>query len=143
MATEDTRYDVVIAGASIAECTAATFFGRRGLKVLLVDRTANRATYKKVCTHFIQPCGTPTLERLGLVERIEAVGGVRNSADSYTSLGHVTGAIDEYGFNIRREKLDPMLREHAAATDGVELRMGTAVTGLVRENDRVVGVVLD
>jgi len=27
-----------------------------------------------VCTHFIQPCGTPTLQRLGLSDAIEAVG---------------------------------------------------------------------
>ncbi len=133
-------FDVVIAGASIAGCTAATFLGRRGLRVLVVERASARNAYKRVCTHFIQPCGTPTLRRLGVVERMEAAGAVRNSIHTYTPFGKVPHAIDEHGYNIRREKLDPLLREVAAGTRGVELRLGTAATSLVRRGERVVGV---
>jgi flavin-dependent dehydrogenase len=47
-----------------------------------------------------------------------------------------------HGYNVRRETLDPMLRRLAAATPGVRLEAGTTVTGVVREGDRVAGVVV-
>jgi 2-polyprenyl-6-methoxyphenol hydroxylase-like FAD-dependent oxidoreductase len=43
--------------------------------------------------------------------------------------------------NLRREKLDPMVREMAASTPGVELLLGQTVTELRREDDAVRGVV--
>ena len=55
-----------------------------------------------------------------------------------------TAKIDDYGpgLNIRRQKLDPILREMAAETDGVELMMGQTATSLLREGGRVTGVVV-
>jgi flavin-dependent dehydrogenase len=43
-------------------------------------------------------------------------------------------------WNIRREKLDPMVREHAASTEGVDLMLGHTVNALLRDGDRVSGV---
>src|SRR5438045_1152233 len=65
-------YDVVIVGASIAGCTAATLYGRQGLKVALVDRESSPDYYKKICNHFIQPFAVQTFKRLGIVETLEA-----------------------------------------------------------------------
>lgn len=84
-------YDVAVVGASLAGCTAATLLARSGLSVALVERQARRDAYKRVCTHFIQPCGTPTLQRLGLTEAIESAGGVRNSLDVWSEAGWVVG----------------------------------------------------
>ncbi|MGH2690204.1 MAG: alpha/beta fold hydrolase, partial [Actinomycetota bacterium] len=41
----------------------------------------------------------------------------------------------------RREKLDPMLRDLAAGTDGVDLRMGHTAVEVLKEGGRVTGVV--
>ena len=49
---------------------------------------------------------------------------------------------DGVGLNIRRQTLDPMLRRMAAETDGVELMMGHTATSLLREGERVNGVVV-
>ncbi len=50
-------YDVAVVGASLAGCTTATLLARQGLSVALLERHAGRDAYKRVCTHFIQPCG--------------------------------------------------------------------------------------
>ena len=40
---------------------------------------------------------------------------------------------DGYGYNLRREKLDPMLRELAARTPNVEVRQGVTVDACPRD----------
>ena len=45
------------------------------------------------------------------------------------------------GINLRREMLDPMVREMAASTPGVEMLLGQTVTELRREGGAVRGVV--
>jgi flavin-dependent dehydrogenase len=133
-------FDVVIVGASVAGCTAATFFGRHGLRVALLERSTDHRAYKKVCTHYIQASATPTLARLGLIDAIEAAGGVRNWAELMLPAGWVPNFLEEHGYNIRRQKLDPMLRALAAETPGVELMLGHTVTDLIVDGGRPAGV---
>jgi 2-polyprenyl-6-methoxyphenol hydroxylase-like FAD-dependent oxidoreductase len=141
------RFDVAVVGASLAGCAAATLFARRGLTVVLIERRSDLQAYKRTCTHFIQPCGTRTLERLGLTGPIEAAGGVRNSLHVWSPSGWVVGRHHDadgrraYGYTIRREKLDPMIRELAATTPGVDLRCGLTATSLLRGARRFDGVV--
>jgi menaquinone-9 beta-reductase len=132
-------YDAVVVGASVAGCTVATFLGRQGARVALLERSPNKDAYKLICTHAITPCASGTLSRLGLVEQIEAAGGVRNAADLWTRRGWVRprgaagGKELPYGYNIRRERLDPMIRSLAASTDGVDYMPGATVTELIRD----------
>ena len=140
-------HDVAIVGASIAGCTAAILFARQGLSVALLERETDPAAYKKICTHYIQPSATPTLDRLGLIAPIESAGGVRNHRiEFWTRWGwiHSPGTQDSAqpitGYNIRREIFDPMLRELAANTPGVELMPGHAAHELLKVGERVVGV---
>ena len=139
-------YDVAVVGASIAGCTAAILLGRAGARVALLERQTDAASYKTMCTHFIQPSATPTIERLGLAERIEAAGGVRNGADVWTRYGWVRPRLGDgyrhppFGYDIRRLKLDPMMRELAVETPGVELKLGQRATALLRSNGRPTGV---
>ncbi len=139
-------YDVVVVGASIAGCTAATLLGRAGARVAVVEQRPDPSAYKTICTHFIQASATPTIQRLGLAERIEAAGGVRNGLELWTRYGWIRPPIGEdyrhprYGYDIRRQKLDPMIRELAAETPGVELILGHNVTALLGANGRPAGV---
>src|SRR4051812_30884443 len=144
--TEEQRYDVAIVGASIAGCTAATLLGRQGARVALIERHADPGFYKALCTHFIQASATPTIERLGLAEKIEAAGGVRNGLEMWSRYGWVRPEPGpgyphpRYGYDIRREKLDPMLRDLAAGTEGVELLLGETLTGVLRDGGRPSGI---
>lgn len=133
-------YDAVVVGASIAGCATATFLGRRGASVALLERSPNEDAYKVICTHAIQPSACGTLRRLGLAERIEAAGGVRSHPSFWSRGGwiHPTPppGVTELpcGYNLRRERLDPIIRSLAASTGGVEYVPGAAVTGLIRND---------
>ncbi len=83
------QYDVVIVGAGIAGCAAAALYGRRGARVALIERHADPAAYKTVCTTFIQASATPVLERLGMVPRLEKAGAIRNAIDIWTRWGWI------------------------------------------------------
>lgn len=137
--------DVVIAGAGIAGCTAAMLYARAGLRVVLLEAHRNPATFKRACTHLIQPSAVPTLRRLGLDREIEAAGGVPSVLEMHTPFGWVRDESTpprqrSHGYNIRRSELDPLLRRLASGTDGVRLLLGTRVCRVERRGRRATGV---
>lgn len=136
------RYDVAIVGASIAGCAAAMLFSKKGARIALIERERAMDAYKKVCTHFIQPSATPTIQRLGLAGPIEEAGGIRNDMQFWTRWGWVRKSPREprYGYNIRRQTLDPIIRERASNAPGVDFIPGESVHELIFEAGRPVGV---
>ena len=141
MTGHDIDYDVAIVGASLAGATAATLLARQGLRVALVEKHRSPSTHKVLCTHFIQSSATPTLRRLGLAERIEAAGGKPNPYQMWTRYGWIKPSFDgDTGYNIRRSALDPMVRELAGQTPGVDLMLGQRVAGLIERDGAVAGV---
>jgi 2-polyprenyl-6-methoxyphenol hydroxylase-like FAD-dependent oxidoreductase len=144
MMKNSTPYDIVIVGASVGGCTAAIFFARQGLRVALLEKHKDIGAYKKVCTHYIQPNAVPTIQRLGLAGDIEAAGGIRNGGQAWTRWGWLgAGARKDsksYGYSLRRQTLDPLLRRHAAETPGVDLMWGVTLRELIYEGGRVVGL---
>jgi 2-polyprenyl-6-methoxyphenol hydroxylase-like FAD-dependent oxidoreductase len=137
------EYDAVIVGASLAGCTAAILLARAGARVALVEKSPDPAAYKQICTHYIQSSGVPTLERLGLLERMVQAGALRSRIRIWTRWGWIeppAGGSVSNGVNLRRERLDPMIRELAADTAGVELILGHTVDELVHAGGAVRGV---
>lgn len=139
------QYDVVVVGAGLAGCAAARLYAENGLKVALLERRPHIKDYKKSCTHYIQASALPTMQRLGLAEQIEKAGGLRNSIDTWTQWGWIRHEVDarypKYGYSIRREVLDPIMRELAVETEGVDLLLGHSVKALQRNAERITGVV--
>jgi 2-polyprenyl-6-methoxyphenol hydroxylase-like FAD-dependent oxidoreductase len=137
-------YDVAIVGASLAGATAAILLGRAGARVALIEQRPDAGAFKKVCSHYIQASAVPTLQRAGLLESIEAAGARRSRGRLWTRWGWVmpTGPSKvPAGVNLRRERLDPLVRGIAAQAPGVELMLGHTVTELVRDDgDAVSGV---
>lgn len=137
------RFDVVIVGASTAGCSAAILFSSRGLKVALIEQNTNADAYKKICTHYILPAARPVIQRLGLDHLIEQASGVRNSLAIWTRWGWVP-AVDvkrkNFGYNIRRETMDPILRKLAIDAPGVQFMPGWKAVALKRDGRRVTGV---
>jgi flavin-dependent dehydrogenase len=142
-----TQYDVAIVGASIAGCATAILFGRSGARVALIERDPDPAAYKKVCTHFIQPSATPTIERLGLAQPLEAAGAIRNEIELFSRWGWIVPPAPRterpaHGYNIRRSTLDPIVRKTAAQTPGVDFMPGFSAHELLIDGGRISGVVI-
>jgi 2-polyprenyl-6-methoxyphenol hydroxylase-like FAD-dependent oxidoreductase len=136
-------YDAVIVGASLAGCATAIALGRAGARVALVEKRPDPTAFKRTCSHFIQASAVPALERLGLLEPIMEAGGLRTKMRAWTPWGWIQAPAGQAreGVNLRRERLDPMVREMAATTPGVELMLGLGVTRLIRENGVIAGAV--
>src|SRR4051795_2665915 len=137
-----TEHDAIVVGASLAGCTTAIFLAREGARVLLVDRRPDPDAFKRVCGHFIQASAVGTLRRTGLLDAMEAAGAVRSHTRIRTRYGWVTAPHEttlERSVNLRREKLDPLVRRMAADTPGVELLLGRAARELVEEEGRIAG----
>lgn len=130
-------FDVVIVGASLAGCATAILLGRAGARVALIDKQPGPEAFKRICTHNIQPSALPTLERLGLLDEMMAAGAVRTSQRIWTRWGwnrELPGRM-EPSVSLRREKLDPLVREAAAAVPGVELTFGRTAQALLRDGN--------
>jgi menaquinone-9 beta-reductase len=140
---EGDRYDAVIVGASLAGCTAAILLGRAGARVGLVERRADPEAFKRICGHFIQSSAVPAMERIGLLEAVERAGAVRCRPLLWTRWGWLDPRVHSdlpHCVNIRRERLDPLLRRMAADNPGVELIAGWSAERLLADGDRVGGV---
>lgn len=141
--SDRTDYDAVVVGASLAGCASAILLARGGARVALVEKSPDASAYKRICTHYIQSSAAATIERLGLMRPILDAGGLRSRGRIWSRYGWVRSPPDSpwpAGVNIRREKLDPMIRELASHTPGVETILGHTVQELVKQGDRVAGV---
>ena len=139
-------YDVVVVGSGPAGCTAAIFFGRKGLRVALLESHRDPNFYKRLCTHSIRSSAVPTIRRLGLDTELERMGAVRHYENGWTKDGwfHERGTDGQHGYNIRRLTLDPFMRATAAEVPGVDLMMGARVRDLTTDGSgRVDGVVAE
>ncbi len=139
------RYDAVVVGASLAGCATAIQLGRAGATVALVEKSPDPGSFKRTCSHFIQASSVPTMERLDLLEPIMAAGGVRSRMRARMPQGWIDPPpeLAGYAVNLRRELLDPLVREAAASTPGVELMLGRPAVRLLGEGDAVGGVVVE
>lgn len=137
-------YDAVIVGASLAGCTTAIALGRAGARVALVEKRPDPAAFKRTCSHFIQASAVPALERLDLLDPIMEAGGVRSAMRAWTRWGWIEAPprTAREAVNLRREVLDPLLREIAAATGGVEVMLGQGANRLTSDGDGASGVVM-
>ena len=135
-------YDVAIVGASLAGCATAILLGRAGFSVALVEKRPDPGAFKRTCSHFIQASAVPALERLGLLDPIVAAGGLRSRMPAWTPWGWIEAPPARAGLavNLRRELLDPMLREAAASTPGVDLILGQGAQRLLRHGEVIGGL---
>jgi menaquinone-9 beta-reductase len=137
-----TDYDAVVVGASLAGCASAIMLARQGARVALVEQRPDALAYKKICSHYIQSSAVATLERLELLQPMIDAGAVRSRARLNTPWGWVEPPAKSSvpsGVNLRREVFDPLIRQTAADTPGVDLILGQKVTELLREGEVICG----
>ncbi|AHH17981.1 FAD-binding monooxygenase [Nocardia nova SH22a] len=137
-------HDVIVVGTRVSGAPLAMLLARKGYRVLAVDR----ATFPSdtASTHYIHQAGLGFLKKWDLLDRVIATGcpPVRHLNFTYTDID-IRGMADPAPDGIdavycpRRTVLDKILVDAADAA-GAELIEGFAVTGLLRDGDRVVGV---
>lgn len=135
-------FDVAVVGASVAGCAAARLFAQAGARVALIERRPDPGAYKVTCTHALLPSATPTIERLGLAPLLESRGALRTQADFWTPYGGWVRFPEDKldGWGVTRRTLDPLLRNLAARTEGVEFLPGRAAIGLLPGAGRPAGL---
>lgn len=138
-------FDVAVVGASIGGCTAARLFALAGARVALIERRPDPAAYKVVCTHTILSSAVPTIERLGLAPALEARGALHTHLEAWTPYGGwIRFPTDvPHGYGVTRRTLDPLLRQLAVGTPGVELFGGQTVVRMIGDDGRPAGVELE
>ncbi len=137
--------DVIVVGARCAGSATAMLLARQGLDVLVLDRGQHGGD--TVSTHALMRGGVLQLQRWGVLDRIVAAGTppVRQAVFHYPgesvriTIKPAAGVDALYA--PRRTVLDPALAD-AAAEAGADVRFGTGVTDLLRDDTRrVTGVV--
>ncbi|AXR77962.1 FAD-dependent oxidoreductase [Natrarchaeobaculum sulfurireducens] len=144
----DDEFDAIVVGAGLAGSAAALTMANRGLEVLMIERGSSPGA-KNV---FGGVCYTPTIRELtdfdgAPLERYVAerrFGMLSKSDETAVSISpgewHEEPHNDSY--TVLRGEFDEWFAEQAVE-EGTTLVTSTTVTGLVRENGRIVGVETD
>jgi len=139
------QYDVAIIGARVAGSAAALMLARLGAKVLLVDRAVLPSP--TVSVPIVHAHALSIYEKLGIIDLVEGLGSPQVRRITIKVKGLPGYQVDlqsykgrDYSLGLRREKLDEVVAHHAAKQPGITLREGFHVSGLLWEDNRVVGL---
>lgn len=137
-------YDVIISGGRIAGATLAYELSKSGYRVLLLDKASFPSD--TLSTHNFLSHGVVMLQQMGVLDELLATGTPTYSrAVIQFDDAVIDGYFPEVAGNaqclcIRRTVLDDVLFRRAAKMPNVTVIEGFRVTGLLWENNAVVGV---
>ncbi|HWW27354.1 MAG TPA: NAD(P)/FAD-dependent oxidoreductase, partial [Caulobacter sp.] len=137
-----TVHDVIVVGAGAGGSAAASLLARRGVDVLLLDKSAPQRD--TVRCDGLMPQGVYWLDRLGCAPEVlaEARGCIK-ACDLYLDGDHLlTGrfpddtAYPDFALLVLRRRFNEILQAHATGS-GARLEGGTMVRGVAWEGDGV------
>ncbi len=141
------RADVIIIGGGPAGCAAALDLHRLGYRVVLCDQA--KFPRDKVCGEFISPAADPILNRLGVLDAIEALSPKRLKGVAISSYEGEELVVDypqlpgmtarPTSLSVSRYEFDSILVEQVRRV-GVKIREQHKVTEFLFEGDCVSGV---
>ena len=137
------EYDVLIVGGRAAGASVAQLLARQGRRVLVTDRDTFPSD--TMSTHFMGLPAVGALNRLGVLNDVLAAG-FRRIARHRSWIGDCcfegpAGPPGTFSLAPRRIVLDSTLLEHAVRA-GAQFEQRTRVEGLLHEEGRVVGAVV-
>jgi len=145
--TNAERYDVIVVGGGLSGCAMATALAGGGRRILVLEARAGRNP--RFNGELIHPHGVDVLDERGFLDPLHAAGGadvrgfavVKSLQEPTTLLPYeeIPGSRP-FGFAIDHHDLVDVLRKQMLTHPGIELRLGERVVDLVRDQERVVGV---
>lgn len=138
-------YDAIIIGGGPAGSSAAISLSLRGARVLVLEE--KRMPRGKLCGEFITPECFPSLERLGVMDRMLAAGAKRVSrvslvvASGKSVQTHISKMSDDasWAMSLSRARFDEILLDRAREAGAVCME-GIAVKGSMLVDGTVRGV---
>lgn len=141
-------YDVVVVGGRPAGASLAARLGGRGLRVLVVDRATFPSPPQVPSSPVLYPSAMRILDELGIDEAGYADPHARMRGLRMEVAGRFTVEMQvprmscgrDYIYGAERATLDSLLWRALGRHPTVERREGFAVSDVLRDGDRVVGV---
>ena len=124
--------DVAVIGGGPAGSTAAILLARRGYKVIALEKAHHPRFH---IGESLLPMNLPIFERLGVLEKVRALGVHKLGADfqadnergySTFAFSRAIGDSPPHSYQVWREDFDKMLYDHARAS-GADAREGQEV----------------
>jgi len=134
-AASDEQSDVVVIGGGPAGSTAATLLAKLGHKVIALEKAHHPRFH---IGESLLPMNLPVFERLGVLEKVRALGVYKpgadfeaDTADGYNTyqFARAIGDSPPHAYQVWRQDFDQMLFEHARQT-GADAREGHEVVAL-------------
>lgn len=123
--------DVLVIGGGPAGSCAATLLAQRGWRVVMLEKDRHPRFH---IGESLLPLNMPILERMGVLEKVRAIGLLKLGADFPADDGSFNvfdfrktlRDAPDYAFQVKREEFDQVLFEHAREA-GVDARDGMRV----------------
>lgn len=131
-AIEAESCDVAVIGGGPAGSTAATLLTRRGYRVVLLEKARHPRFH---IGESLLPMNLPLFERLGVLEKVRALGVYKPGADfeadnergyNNYAFSRAIGGSPPHAYQVWRQDFDQMLFQHARA-GGADAREGHEV----------------
>lgn len=111
--------DILIIGGGPAGSTAATVLAQRGLEVILLEKEKHPRFH---IGESLLACNLPILKRLGVLDKVAAMGVYKPGAEFVTDTGegrlsfpfrYAIDAQDDHAYQVRRADFDELLFRNA------------------------------
>lgn len=126
--------DVAVIGGGPAGSTAAALLARRGYRVIALEKARHPRFH---IGESLLPMNLPVFERLGVAEKVRALGVFKAGADfeadnergyNTYAFSRALGSSPPHSYQVWRQDFDAMLFQHARAC-GADTREGHEVKG--------------
>lgn len=142
-------YDVIIVGGRMAGASLAARLGKRGIRVLVVDRATFPSNPSVPSSPAIHAGAMALLDEIGIDEAAYADEHAKmralflDMAGIFQARFHVPQMKSgrSYVRSIDRYTFDEMLWKHLDRYPSVEKRSGFTVTNIIRQDQRISGIV--